>query len=404
MPVYDYRALNSKGRSISGIIDASGAESARLKLKGRGLYVQTIAEAKRRTGKKSFSLGSKKNFTAHLTRQMGFLLGAGMPVVAALDTVIEQTEDSTQKRMIADIRERIREGLAVSQAFAAYPDYFSKMYVNTVHAGEVSGNLEAAFRRLADIFDKNRALTAKLRSSLAYPVVLLLFSFLIIIFLVSFIVPTFAGLFEDFGRVLPLPTRMIIGFSDMVTSFWWVFFVVAALGYVAVRRAYRTPGGKQSLDRFVLKVPLVRELLLDSFRIRFSHTMSLLLGSGIGIIEALENTAGVFRNGVFSQHLHATAERVRKGTGLSAALSMGDPGQRLITPTMLGMIRAGEAGDTVPGVLDHIGRNLEVELSERVGVLTSLIEPLLILVIGGIVAFVVLSIVLPIFQFNQMIG
>lgn len=402
MPVYEYRALNARGRTVNGIIDAPGVDGARVKLKGRGLFVQSLAEAGKGGGR--FRLGGRGAAAAHLTRQLGFLMSARVPLVAALDGMVEQLGDERVKRVIADIRERIKEGQSVSRAFGAHPEYFSRMYVHTLRAGEVSGNLDVAFRRLADIFDKNRALTAKLRSSLTYPVVLLFFSLLVIVFLISFIVPTFAGLFEEFGQVLPLPTRVVIGVSGFFTSWWWLFFVGAGAAWAAALRAYRSERGRRYLDRLALRVPVAGRLLTDTFRIRFAHTMSLLLGSGVGIIESLENTAGIFKNQVYTELLRDTADRVRKGEGLSRALALSDPGRLIFTPTMLGMIRAGESGDSVAGVLDSVGAGLEVELSERVGTLTSLIEPVLILVIGGIVAFAVLSIVLPIFQFNQLVG
>ncbi|MFW6180123.1 MAG: type II secretion system F family protein [Spirochaetota bacterium] len=402
MPVYEYRALNARGRTVSGIIDASGPEGARTRLKGRGLFVQNIAEARKGGGR--LTLSGRGAATAHLTRQLAFLMSAQVPLVAALDGVVEQLGDQRIKRVAADIRERIKEGQSVSQAFGAHPEYFNRMYVHTLHAGEASGHLERAFRRLAGIFDKNRALMAKLRSSLTYPVVLLFFSLLVIVFLVSFIVPTFAGLFEEFGQTLPLPTRLVIGVSDLFTSWWWLFFFIAASLWLAARRAYRTEGGRRYFDRLALRLPVAGRLLADTFRIRFAHTMSLLLGSGVGMIEALENTAGIFKNRVLTDLLRDTAERVRKGQGLSRALALSDPRQRVFTPTVLGMIRAGESGDTVAPVLDSVAEGLEVELSERISVLTSLIEPVLILFIGCVVAFAVLSIVLPIFQFSQIMG
>jgi general secretion pathway protein F len=407
MAVYDYRALSTRGKPVSGIIDASGIESARTKLKAKGLYIQEISEiGKSRRGKRvRLSLSGKRAVTGRITRQLAFLTGAQVPVVSAIDSVTEQLEDESIRRVMVDIAEKIREGQSVSRAFSAHSSYFNTLYIQTLHAGEISGNLDTAFERLADSYEKAHALMASLQSALTYPVLMLFFAVGVIIFLVSFIVPTFSALFEEFGQVLPLPTRVLIAFSDFFTAAWWIILIVLGGAALLTRRFYRSDRGKDRLDRLLFRIPILRGLLVDTFRIRFARTMGMLLGSGIGIIESMESTAGVFTNVVFVEAVGSAAERVRKGERLSSALSREiDPrGKPLFDPSLVGMIHAGEAGDRVPGVLDRMASGIEVDLTQRIGVLTSLAEPVLILVLGSIVAFVVLSIMLPIFSFNQLV-
>ncbi len=402
MPIYEYRALTQAGKTLRGIIDAAAVEGACEKLKNRGLFIQELSEMKR--GKslflRSLSFTGRKAKAAQITRQLSFLLSAHMPVVNALDGVIEQIDDDELKKVMIEIREKLKEGKSLSQAFSEYPDYFSRMYVSSLHAGEVSGTLGTVFSRLSDMYEKNQALISKLRSSLTYPVFLLVFACIVILFLISFIVPTFARLFDEFGQVLPLPTRILIGLSDLLKTAWWIFLIAAGTGALVLRRLYRRESVKLYFSRLVLRLPVVKRLLSDTFRIRFSYTMSIMLANGIGIIEALENTMGVFKNRVFSDILVGAVERIKKGEQLSRALSHNEQ----FNGALLGMIHAGEMSDSVPEVLENIARNIEVELGERINTLTTLAEPVLIMIIGSIVAFTVLSIMLPIFQINQMFG
>jgi general secretion pathway protein F len=400
MAIYDYRGLNAVGKNIKGIIDAPSVEIAREKLKTRGLYLQEITEvARRKKGLfRSISLSQRRNAASIITRQLSFMLGAQLPVINSLDGVIEQTEDEDVKKMMIDIKEKIKEGKSVSRAFADYPKYFNQMYINTVHAGEVSGKLDEVFKRLAGMFEKNQALIAKLRSALTYPALMLLFAIAVIIFFVSFIIPTFAQLFADFDQALPLPTRLLIGSTNVISKGWWVILIVIAAAVLLLRRFYQSERGRLYFDRMVFKFPVVNKLILDTFKIRFSYTMSLMLSSGIGVIEALEGTRDIFKNRVYIDVINRAIELVKKGERLSRALSS----NQLFNASLLGMIHAGEMGDRIPEVLDSIGHNIEVELTERVQTLTSLAEPIIIVIIGVLVGFAILSIMLPIFQINQM--
>lgn len=402
MAIYEYRGITQKGKNTRGIIDAASTSSAREKLRTQGIYLQEIGEVRREKKKTALtsSMFRKRATVTSITRQLAFLLGAALPVDSALEGVIDQIEDGDVKKMMINIKTNVKEGRSVSQAFAGYPEYFNQLYVSTVHAGEVSGKLDVVFERLSAMYEKNRILIGKLRSSLTYPLLMLFLAFVVVVFLVSFIVPTFARLFVEFEQALPLPTRMLMALSGFVTKGWWAIFIVLGLAAYVLSRIYKTEKGKTSLDSFVLKLPLVRTIVLENFRIRFCSTMALLLSNGVGIIESLQNTGGIFRNSVFTSLIRAATDRVKKGERLSRALASG----QVFTSSLLGMIHAGEAGDRVAEVLDRIARNGEVELEERLKTLTSLVEPVIIMVIGIFVGFVVLSIMLPIFQINQMFG
>jgi general secretion pathway protein F len=402
MAVYEYRGLDRSGRHVKGVIDAVDADSVKKKLKSKDVYPESINELVRggRRSILSFSFTRKRTITVQITRQLSFLLSAGMPVTNALDGVIDQLEETSVKSMMMEIKEKVKEGKSVSQAFSHYPDYFGQMYVSTLHAGEVSGKLELVFERLARMYEQNQAFIGKIKGSLTYPSLMLLFGIFIIVFLVSFIVPTFSRLFSEFGQTLPVPTRILIGVSDIITTAWWAILLFIGGVFFGVRRMYRTGAWKRRLDGLVLNFPLANKLLLDTFRIRFSYTMSLMLGNGVPIIDALRQTGGIYKNSIFTQHIKNATERVKKGESLSRALSGGS----LFTPSLLGMIHAGEAGDRVPEVLERIGEGLENQLGEQLKTLTSLLEPIVIVIVGFFIGFAVLSIMLPIFQINQFFG
>jgi general secretion pathway protein F len=420
MPIYEYRGITKRGKQARGILDAPGPAGVRDKLRGQGVYLQEIRElgpARRRFGLNLSVFGRRAVLTA-VTRQLSFLLGASLPVDSAFEGVIDQAEDGNVKQMLIDIKEKIKEGKSVSQALAGHPDYFNPMYVSTVHAGEISGKLDVVFDRLSRMYEKNQALVSKLRSSLTYPVLMLVFAVLVVVFLVSFIVPTFAKLFTEFGSVLPAPTRILIGVSNVISSAWWAILIVLALAVFTLLRVYGSEKGRRYFDSLVLRLPFVKRLVLDNFRIRFSYTLALMLAGGVGILESLENTKGVFRNIVFREVIENAIERVRKGEKLSRALAAertrsaggfhaagGSPAAgSIFTSSLLGMIHAGEAGDRVPEVLERIASGTEVDIEERVKTITSLVEPIVILVIGFLVGFVVLAIMLPIFQINTIFG
>jgi len=402
MAVYEYRALDRAGKSVKGMVDAFDTEAVKKKLKVKGIYLESIREVQtfKRSSFLSLSFTRKRTVTARITRQLSFLLGANMPVISALDGAIDSIEDSAAKSMMIDIKEKVKEGKSVSSAFADYPSYFNQMYISTLHAGEVSGKLETVFERLAYMYEKNQAFSNKIKSSLTYPSLMLVLGVSIILFLVSFIVPTFSRLFSEFGQTLPLPTRILIGISSFITTSWWAILIFIALCYFIGRRMYRTGRWKRGMDGFVLKLPGVKRIILDSFKIRFSYTMSLMLKNGVPIIDALRQTGGIFKNSVFRTHIENATAKVKKGESLSRALGGGG----LFNSSLLGMIRAGEAGDRVPEVLNRIGTGMETDLEERIKTAVSLLEPIVIVIVGFFIGFAVLSIMLPIFQINQFFG
>jgi len=400
MAVYEYIGLNNRGKIVKGIIDAEGIDSARERLKKNGIFLNEITELKSHVKRKTISIKlTKKSFNVgYVTRSLSFLLGTSIPIINALEIIIEQLEDEKTKRILVDLKEKIKQGESVSKAFSAYPKIFSNIYISTIRAGELSGKLGEVFYRLAQMYERNEALKNKIKASLTYPIVMFVFAILVVVFLVSFIVPTFEKIFSEFGQRLPYPTRVLIGFSKTISFGWWLILIFFLFIYLTLKKYYSSKKGKKAFDNFVLKLPLVKSLITDSFKIRFSYTMSILLSNGVDIIESLDNTEGIFKNIVFRNIINRAITTVKRGDKLFQAFS----GNAIFDPSLLGMLHAGEVSDRVPDVLNKIAEKTESELEARISTFTSFIEPIVILFIGIFVGFVVLSIMLPIFQMNQI--
>ena len=401
MPTFEYYGYRKNGKKIKGEIEANKVSEARNKLKSSGVFVRQILEvSQRRKFKISiFGYSRRQKFVYYFTRQIAFMLEAAVPVVNAIEGVIEQTEDIEERQVLEDVKERIREGESFSSALSHHTEYFNNLYVNTVKAGELSGNLARVFEHLSDHFERNQKLIGTLRSSLTYPTFMLVFAFVVVVFLVTFIVPSFNSLFEQFGQKLPLPTRLLLSFSGFISSFWWLIVGLIILIFLLLRNFYKKNDKfRKKIDSYLLKMPFVGNFIVTNFRIRFSYTMSLMIANGVGILDALQTTKAIFKNIIFSDFLLNSIYLIKKGERFSRSIE----NPLLFPPSFIGMIRAGETGDRLAEVLDTISKNLEATMEEKVKSISSMIEPLIIIFIGSFVGFVVLSIMLPIFQINQL--
>jgi len=401
MPNFEYYGYKKNGKRIKGQIEAGGISEARNKLKSSGIFVKQITEVtlQRKFKISIFSYSRKQKFIYFFTRQLSFMLKAAVPVVNAIEGAIEQTESADERQVLEDIKERIREGESFSSALSHHSEYFNQLYVNTVKAGELSGNLTKVFEHLSEHFERNQRLIGSLRSSLTYPLFMLIFAFVVVVFLVTFIVPSFSNLFEQFGQKLPIPTRILLGFSGFVSSFWWIIFIVFTLLFFGIRNFYRkNEKFKKNIDYSILKIPLIGNFIITNFRIRFSYTLSLMISNGVGVLDALMITRAIFKNVIFTDFLMTSISKIKKGEKFSKSID----NSFIFPKSFIGMIRAGETGDRLAEVLDTISRNLESIMEEKVKSISSLMEPIIIIFIGGFVGFVVLSIMLPIFQINQL--
>ena len=407
MPVFEYTALDSKGKTTSGIIDAEGALAARQKLRTSGIFPVSIKETQEATPKKvSRSINLTGRFSrvkpveiAMMTRQLATLIGAGFPLVSALDALVPQTKSHGFKKMLAQIKDLIVEGNSFAQALSKYPAAFSSLYVNMVRAGETSGTLEIVLDRLADITEKQQALINRIQTALAYPIFMLIFGTIVLFILLIYIVPSFTSIFADMNQVLPTPTRMLIFLGEFFKSYWWGIFIILGILWFLFNRAKKSAKGRYWIDKTILALPITGNSARKLAVARFARTLGSLLENGVSMLVALDIVKNIAGNILISEAVETAAIEVGKGQGLGAALS----GRGIFPQLSIQMIQVGEQSGELESMLTKISDVFENEVETSILRLTSYLEPVMILGMGICVLFIVLSICLPIFEMNQLI-
>lgn len=408
MPVYEYSALNERGKSVSGIIDAESAPLARQKLRNSNMFPVSVREvehgAVRRESKGIKHIGLYRRVrpaeVTMMTRQLATLIEAGFPLVNAMDTLIPQIVSQSFKKIMSKVKISIVEGSSFADALSLYPSVFTPLYINMVHAGESSGTLEIVLERLADIAEKQQALTSRIRAKLAYPVFMSIFGALVLFFLLTVIVPSITSIFSDMNKILPLPTRILIGISAFLQTYWWVLLLLL-IGIIAFYRFIKkTEKGRFFLDKITLSLPITGELSKKLAVARFTRTLGSLLENGVSMLTALGIVKNVVGNILISRTIESAAESVGKGRGLAESLSDNSPFPYL----SIQMIQVGEHSGALESMLTKVATIYENEAEAAVLSMTSLLEPAMILLMGVFIAFIVLSIMLPILEMNQLIA
>ena len=407
MPVFEYTALDSRGKTTSGIIDAEGAQAARQKLRTSGIFPVSIKETLDAIPKKAprtFALNRrlgrvKPVEVSMMTRQLATLIGAGFPLVSALDALVPQTKSHGFKKILAQIKNLIVEGNSFAQTLSKYPGAFSPLYVNMVRAGETSGTLEIVLERLADITEKQQALMNRIQTALAYPIFMMVIGTVVLLVLLIYIVPSITSIFADMDQVLPTPTRILIFLSDFFKSFWWSIIIIFVAIAVFFNRAKKTAKGRYWFDKIMLLLPGIGVLAKKLAVARFARTLGSLLENGVSMLIAMDIVKNIAGNILIADSVETAAIEVGKGQGLGAALS----GSGVFPQLSIQMIQVGEQSGQLENMLTKIADVYENEVETSVLRLTSYLEPVMILVMGSIVGFIVLSICLPIFEMNQLI-
>ncbi|MBI5419929.1 MAG: type II secretion system F family protein [Deltaproteobacteria bacterium] len=400
MPTYKYTAVTKAGGAQKGNVDAENLPAARRKLRADGVYPLSLAESAE--GERllpSFSLLGRQESLPLLTRQLATLVGAGVPVVSALQSLASQVDAPEARRAIADMEETVRGGTPFGRAIEAHPEMFSELYASMVQAGEESGMLPLSLSRLADHLEEQARTRNKVRTALTYPILMAIVASLVVIFLLTVVVPKIVGVFAHLGRALPLPTRILIAMTDVLSAGWWVFLLLIAGGVFAGRRYLATPRGKRFRDSLVLRSPLVGRVAHLSALSRFSRTLSTLVAGAIPVDRALRIVAPVVGNVVISERIEAAAARVVEGTSLSEALRA----HAEIPPTLVQMVAVGEESGKLDFILGKMADALDGEIDARLSRMLSLLEPAIILLMGIVVAGIVVSILLPLLEISQIV-
>jgi len=404
MPVYEYTALDVKGNTRSGIVDADSPAGARQKLRAAGNYPVAIREAASLSAQQSTLFFGRFRRVGHselaiMTRQLGTLMTAGFPLVAALDALIPQTRSALLKNQLTRIKDAIVGGSSFSQALSAVSQTFSPLYINMIRAGESSGTMELVLDRLAEMIEKQQQVSQRVTSAMTYPIFMTLIGAGILLFLITYIVPTIAALFADMKQVLPAPTRMLIAASRILKTWWWSIPIAAVLIILCLRHALNTVSGRQTIDRGLLWLPVMGEFLCKLAAARLARTLGLLLENGVSLLSALEIVKSIAGNVLIADAVEAAAIQVRQGQGLAGSLDA----TRRFPALFIQMIQVGEQSGALESMLKKVADLFENEVESTLLRMATLLEPVMILVMGVMVGFIVLSICLPIFEMNQLI-
>ncbi|MDY6934344.1 MAG: type II secretion system F family protein [Spirochaetota bacterium] len=414
--IFEFQALNKIGEKVSDYIDAPSEMAAKQKLRSRELYVVSINKhdiatknvegGKRSTfnrlyerGIRYFSLKFSSKQVGIFSRQLSTLLGAGMPLLVAITDIVEQIENKNFKQIVVDIKEKLEEGSSFSNCLVRHKIIFSDMYINMVRVGENLGSLDQVIERLADLEEKKNILKSKIQAALWYPAFMIFFSILVIFFLMVYIIPSLSRMFIEFGKELPLPTKIVLGVSDFLSNFWFVIPLLIALIIYFVNRYIKTSEGRRRLDEMKLKIPIFGNLHKKLIILRFTQNLGVLLSNKVDILKSFGIVKGIVGNSIVEGKLEEAAIKVREGSAVANALGKSD----FLPKLVLGMISAGEASDELDRMLLNIGKVYETELDLTVTSLTSMIEPIIIIVVGLIIGIIYLSVMLPIFEMNLII-
>ena len=407
MSVFEYVALDEKGHQRKGFIDAPGVAAARQKLREENVYPVEINQAENR--KETALSGALKiniwqrvsaNDISIFTRQLSTLLGAGMPLVPSLSILMKQANNPLLKKSLAQIREQVNEGKSLTESMSNFPQIFPPFYLNMVRAGEASGTINLVLGRLADFSENQQTLMNKIRSALAYPLIMLFMGSAVIFLLMTFVVPKITGIFSDMHQTLPVITIIMITISNFLKSFWWLILILLAAAIAAFK--YMTTGteaGKRMWDNAKLKIPVWGQVNRKIAIARFSRTLATLLQSGVPLLAAMEIVRNVVNNILIGEAIRKAGKDVEEGKGLSGPLTQSG----IFPPLVTEMIAVGEQSGSLENMLNRIATAYETEAQADIMVMTSLLEPAMIIVMALLVAFIVFSILLPIFEMNQLV-
>ena len=407
MPVYEYTALDGSGKSVNGIIDADSPVAARQRLRGTGIFPVDVKE----TSSKPRGLRSSPvSVTAFLkriksgevsvaTRQLSTLLGAGVPLVASLEALISQIGNPQFKKIMAEIKESVNEGNSLAYALSSHPRIFSNVYVNMVRAGEASGSLDVVLDRLADLGEHEQALKGRFKAAMAYPVFMFFVGTLVLFFIITFVVPNITQIFKDMHQTLPIPTVVLISVSNFLKSFWWLVLLVIVSIIAIARQLKNTPRGRYVWDEFKLRIPVLGLINNKMAVASFGRTLGSLLKAGVPLITALQIVRNIVNNVIIADVIDETVEEIQAGKSLASPLSKSP----WFPPIVIQMISVGEQSGELETMLIKIADTYDSDVESQIMAMTSIIEPVMILVMGLVVLFIVLSILLPIFEINQMI-
>jgi general secretion pathway protein F len=408
MPVFEFKALDARGKTIEGLKEADSPKTLRNTLRRENLFLTEVlgqkeaaAAARRDVSVRRFVGGRiSADDIAVTTRQLAVLVGAGVPLVEALTALVDQVDHERMKRVVSDVKQRVNEGASLADAMVMHPRVFSSLYVNMIRAGESSGALEVVLVRLADFTESQARLRSKIIATLTYPAFMVTIAALIMGILFTVVIPKITKIFEETRITLPWTTRALIAFSSAVHDWWWAFAAAATTAIIIVLRWRRTPAGRAVWDGWVLTAPVFGRLIRQIAVARFSRTLATLLKSGVPLLTSLDIVKNIVGNVRLAKVVEASREAIKEGESIAAPLKRSGE----FPPLVYHMIAIGERSGQLEEMLTNIANAYDAQVEGRIGALTALLEPVMILVMGAVVAFIVFSILMPILQINTLAG
>ncbi|AMX02593.1 type II secretion system inner membrane protein GspF [Microbulbifer thermotolerans] len=403
MGAFEYTALTDSGRKSRGTLEADSARAARQQLRAKGLVPLEVAPATE-TGNGSARLfsgspGLSIKHLALLTRQIATLLRAGIPLEEALGAIANQTRNQKIRRIVLAVRGKVLEGHSFAQSLSSFPRAFPKLYRATVEAGEHSGHLDAVLERLGDYTENQQKFRQKVQLALIYPAVLVVICILVVTGLMVYVVPDVIEVFTGTGQVLPLPTRILVAFSDFISAWGWLVPPAVAALVVAIAVLLRRPAVRYRFHHKLLELPMIGWLVRGSQSARYVGTLAILTGSSVPLVQAMGIASGVMSNDFLKERLQIAQKNVREGGSLRKALE----DVEYFPPMMIYMIASGESSGTLDEMLGRAAESQEQDLQGAVTAFVSLFEPAMLLLMAGIVLFIVMAIMMPIMSMNQLV-
>jgi len=403
LPAFEYKALDKLGKNRKGIIEADTPRQIRQQLREQGLTPLSVEEADQKEKQQKHGSLFQQRISAMdlalVTRQLSTLLSSGMPLEETLRAVAAQSEKNKVKRVLLSVRSKVREGHSLSSGLAEFPAVFPELYRKTVEAGEESGHLDNVLDRLADYTEARQQMQQKTVMALFYPALLIIISVLIVIALLTFVVPQIVQVFDNVAQELPTATQILIAISDFLKAHGILLLIILAIAIFIMRMVLRQPGPKMAWHQFLLKLPFAGRLIRGSNSSRFARTLSILTSSNVQILEALRISGQVVTNLPMRQAVEEITNKVKEGASIHSSMEQSG----YFPPMTVSLISSGEASGNLEDMLARAAVIQEREIESIMATTLGLLGPIMILFMGGIVLFIVLATLLPVFDLNQLV-
>lgn len=403
MAAYEYTALDPSGRERSGVMEGDAARQVRAMLREQGLLPVSVSEVidtqPNRFGRLSMARRVNATDLSLLTRQLATLVRSGLPLEEALLAVSQQSEKPRVRSVLAGVRARVVEGRTLAEGLGAFPGVFPEIYRATVSAGEQSGHLDAVLERLADYTENRQVLQQRISNAMVYPVLLTVVCLGIVALLLGYVVPEVVRVFEAGDRALPILTQILIALSDFIRGWWWAIAAVVAASVFGFRRWLQVPGARRRFDQFKLRIPVFGRITRGNNAARFARTFAILTASAVPVLEAMRISGQVVSNVPMREAVTDAAVRVREGAPIARSLAK----SQLFPPMLIHLISSGETSGALESMLERAADNQERELDGVVNTAVGILGPVMILLMGGFVFVIVLALLLPIFELNQLV-